>query len=104
MNLNPMIYLGAVFAVWKTLASRIIMMKRFRFSKVFCVRRTGNDICQWGVNIHGFDQKNGLSLARIKLLHALVRFLKASGFALIIGFMLDPVAILPTSCIARLDD
>ena len=73
------------------------MMKRFRFSKVFCVRRTGNDICQWGVNIHGFDQKNGLSLARIKLLHALVRFLKASGFVLIIGFMLDPVAILPTS-------
>ena len=33
----------------------------------FCVRRTGNEICRWGVNIHGFAQENGLSLARIKL-------------------------------------
>lgn len=74
------------------------MMKRFRFSKVFCVRRTGNDIGRLGVNIHGFAQENGLSLACIKLWHALARFSKASGFAPIIGFMLDPVAILPTSC------
>ena len=35
LNYNPMIYAGAVVAIWKTLASRIIMMKRFRFSKVF---------------------------------------------------------------------
>ena len=35
LNQNPMIYLGAVFAVWKTLASRIIMINGAGFPKFF---------------------------------------------------------------------